>query len=72
MIGKLRILFWIGVILLVLPHLGIPDTGKTIFTIALGLVVITLSIKLRHAYKKLKFQLRHVDQPKVEENVIHG
>lgn len=61
-----------GIVLLFLPYLGIPDTTKKLLTILIGIAVIIFSIKLRHGYKKLKFQLRRVEEPQQSSEVIHG
>ncbi len=72
MIGKLRILFWTGIVLLFVPQFGIPQTFKSILTVGLGILVIVLALKLRHGYKKLKFQLRHTEEVTTQQDIIHG
>ncbi len=67
--GKLRLLLWIGIIVLFLPFFGIPDWLRTTLTIAIGVVLVYMSYSLRYAYKKLKFELRQ-QQSATEE--IHG
>ncbi len=69
MIGKLKILFWTGIVLLFLPNFGLPDFLKTIFTVVIGMLVIFLAVKLKHGYKKMKYELRHVE--KETEPIIH-
>ncbi len=58
MIAKLRILFWIGIIILFLPFFGVPDWLRTALTIAIGIVIVYLTFSLRRSYKKLRFELR--------------
>lgn len=70
MAGKLRLLFWIGIIMLFLPFFGITDWMRTTLTVILGILIIYLTFKLRYAYKKLKFELRP-RQAEVE-TTIHG
>jgi predicted dinucleotide-binding enzyme len=60
---KLQILFWIGIVLLFVPFFGIPETAKTILTIVIGMILIIISFKLKHAHKELKFRLRRYEEP---------
>lgn len=72
MIAKLRILFWIGIIILFLPFFGVPDWLRTALTIAIGIVIIYLTFSLRRSYKKLRFELRQgaiVPQPSTEPTI---
>lgn len=66
---KLRSLFWVGIIVLFLPYVGLPDGWKAVLTIALGIIIITLVFKLRREYKTLKFQLRRYQEPSIEPTV---
>ena len=68
--SKLRALFWVGVIVLFLPYIGLPDGWKAVLTIILGLTIIVLVFKSRREYKALKFQLRRYEQPSTEP-IIH-
>ena len=70
MIGKLRLLFWIGIIVLFLPYIGLPSTPKTLFTILLGVAIIVISYRLKKAYKALKYKLRQVDKDSVSQVTI--
>lgn len=63
MISKLRVLLWVGTVLIFLPFLGVPDSWKTALTIALGFVVTYMSFKLKRAYKRLRFELRQQQHP---------
>jgi hypothetical protein len=58
MVGKLRLLLWIGIVILFVPFFGVPDTLRTGLTIVIGIVVIYLTFRIKHAYKQLKFTLR--------------
>lgn len=72
MIAKLRILFWIGIVILFLPFFGVPDWLRTALTIAIGIVIIYLTFSLRRSYKKLRFELRQgaiVPQPSTEPTI---
>lgn len=63
MIGKLRLLFWIGVLMLFVPYLGITSGFKTVLTIVLGILVIYLTFGLRRGYKQMRYQMRRTEQP---------
>lgn len=63
--AKLRLLFWLGILALFVPYLGITEGIKRILTILIGAMVIYLSIKLRKGYKQLRYQLRKIEQPEV-------
>ncbi len=54
MIGKLRLLFWIGIAMLFLPFLGITNTWKMILAILIGIVLIALAFLLRKEHHNLK------------------
>lgn len=63
MIGKLRILFWIGVVVLFVPYLGITSGIRTGLTIVLGALIIWLTLRLRKNYKEIRFKLRRMEEP---------
>jgi len=68
MIAKLRFLFWLGIITLFVPYFGITEGIRKMLTIAIGILIIYLTLRLRKGYKQLKFQLRKQDdQPVVIE-----
>lgn len=71
MMGKIKLLFWIGLVMLFLPFLGIPNVWKTGLAIFIGLVLIVLSFSIRRGIKLLKFKLRRLEQPVVDQS-IHG
>lgn len=60
---KLRILFWVGVIALFVPFLGITSGMKAGLTIAIGVVVIWLTLRLRRNHKELRYKLRRLEEP---------
>ena len=62
MIGKIRLLSWIGIVLLFVPHIGLPQAWKDILTVILGICVIVLSFKLKRVYKKMKLKIREYEQ----------
>jgi hypothetical protein len=68
--GKLRLLQWVGIVVLFLPFFGVPDWLRTTLTIVIGLVLIYLAYSLRFAYKKLKFELRPQAEP--ASDIHHG
>ena len=71
MAGKLRLLVWIGIIVLFVPFFGITDWMRTVLTIIIGVVIIYLSFTLKFAYKKLKFESRPQSEPDTTP-IIHG
>lgn len=72
MIAKLRVVFWIGIVLLFVPFIGIPESGKSIITVAIGIVIIILSLKLKRAHKELKFRLRRYEEPTTTTESINA
>ena len=72
MLSKLKILFWIGIIMLFVPFLGITSPIRTGLTIVLGVLVIWISIRLRTHYKALRFRLRKFEEtPSLVDVDIH-
>lgn len=63
MFTKLKILFWIGIVLLFLPFIGITSSMKTVLTIAFGALVVWIAIRMRRQYKELRFRLRKFEEP---------
>ena len=43
------IVFTLGILLLVIPHLGIPDAWKLYFYVASGVVLVFVGYKLRRS-----------------------
>lgn len=73
MIARLRAVLWIGIVLLFVPFLGVPDWLRTIVIITIGVVLIYIFYTLRRSYKKLKFELRQgVSAPVENSSIIHG
>ncbi|HVY35888.1 MAG TPA: hypothetical protein VG982_01255 [Candidatus Paceibacterota bacterium] len=72
MIAKLRFLFWIGIVTIFVPYIGITNGIRTIFTILIGVLIIYLSIKLRKGYKELRFQIKKHDQESASVNESIG
>lgn len=62
MATKLRVLFWLGMILLFLPFIGIPATWKMILTILIGLCILRYSFIIREEYKRIRTLLRQYEQ----------
>lgn len=65
MLNKLRYLFWVGIIILFLPYIGIPNNIKSILTIILGFVIIFLSIKIKKNYKMLKLKIYQLENTNI-------
>ncbi len=63
MIPKLRILFWIGVVTIFVPYLGITEGVRTALTILIGVAIIWMSFRIRKNYKELRFRLRRLEEP---------
>ena len=71
MIGKIRLLFWIGMIVLFIPYFGIPNTWKNIALGGIGIILILISFRMRKVYKSMKFRLRRFEQSVPAEDIIH-
>jgi|GEM_PF-1397444 len=61
MIGKLRLLFWLGIVMMFLPFFGIPNTWKTVLAILIGIVLIALSFSLREKHRLLRTIIRNLE-----------
>lgn len=70
--GKLRLLLWIGIVVLFLPFVGVPDWLRAALTIVIGLVLIYLSYTIKYAYKKLKFELRPQAHEPLATDIDHA
>ncbi|MES2224963.1 MAG: hypothetical protein V4478_03175 [Patescibacteria group bacterium] len=62
MIGKLRVLFWLGIVMLFLPFFGIPNVWKTVIAIAIGIALVALAILLRTQYRAVRTIIRNLEQ----------
>ncbi len=62
MIGKLRLLFWMGIVMLFLPFFGIPNVWKTVIAITIGIALVALAILLRTQYRALRAIIRNLEQ----------
>jgi Ca2+/Na+ antiporter len=72
MIGKLKFLFIIGIVTLVLPYIGVPDSWKRIITIAFGALIIYLTFALKHEHKILRGRINRLEQPTINNDIqIH-
>jgi hypothetical protein len=71
MIGKISIVFWIGLGMLFLPFFGIPDSWKLILAVLIGIALIALSFTLRKNYKLMKYKLRKLEQQIPADIVVH-
>jgi hypothetical protein len=60
--AKLRILFWLGVVTIFVPYLGITSGIRTALTILIGALIIWLSLRMRKHYKELKYKLRKLEE----------
>jgi len=69
MIGKLRLIFWIGVVMLFLPFFGIPNTWKTILAILVGIALIMISLALRKQYRVMRMTIKMLEQ---NNETFHG
>ncbi len=69
MIRKLRILFWIGIVLLFVPFFGIHSSWKSILTVLIGVGIVYLSLSIRKDYKIIKFKLKRFEEPQVQPEI---
>ncbi len=72
MLGKLRVLFWTGIVLLFVPYIGVTEGVKTMLTIAIALVILITVFKLRRSYREMKFRLRRYEEPATTTDSIHA
>lgn len=65
---KLRVLFWLGIITLFVPYLGVTEGIRRIVTIVIGALIIYLTLRLKKGFKQLRYQAKKAeDQPIVIE-----
>jgi hypothetical protein len=70
MIAKLRLLFWLGIIMIFLSFFGIPNTWKAVIAILVGIALIIISLNLRKQYRSLRGIIRNLEHS-VAEHTIH-
>jgi heme O synthase-like polyprenyltransferase len=70
MIGKLRLLFWLGIVMLFLPFLGIPNTWKMILAMLIGIGLIALALSLRKQHRSLRHTIRTLEHS-ITESIHH-
>jgi len=51
---KLHLLFWSGIILLFVPFFGVRSPLRMIITIAIGLLILWLSVRIGREYSRLR------------------
>jgi hypothetical protein len=69
MIGRLRLVFWIGIVLTFLPFFGVPSTWKTVSAIVIGIGLMILSIALRKRYRALRLIIRNLERTATEQTL---
>ena len=62
MLSKLRTLFWLGIFMLILPFIGIPNTWKMILALIIGLGLIVLAFGMRRDYRLVRMKLKEYGQ----------
>lgn len=62
MIAPLRVVFWLGVLMLFVPFLGIPNTWKGLLAALVGILLIFCTFRIRKSYKRLKLSIRKLEQ----------
>lgn len=69
MIGGYKILLWIGVLVIILPFIGVPSIWKEFALFLLGIILVGQSLFVRHQEKLIK------DEPEedffMENNLQH-
>lgn len=53
MIGGYKLLLWIGIVVVILPFLGIPSAWKEIILFLSGMILVAQSLFVRHQEKLL-------------------
>jgi hypothetical protein len=71
MIGKLRLLFWLGIVMLFLPFLGIPNTWKMILAMLIGIGLIIIALLLRKKHRALRSVIRNLEHTITESTLHH-
>lgn len=69
MIGGYKMLMWIGILIIVLPFIGIPSLWKEIILFLVGMIFIAQSILMR--YEEKKYFERKSEKVFIENNLQH-
>lgn len=70
MIGKIRIVFWLGIVMMFLPFFGIPNTWKTVMAIIVGLLLVVIAFLLRKHYRTMRSIIKNLEHT-VAETTLH-
>ncbi len=69
MIGKFRVLFWLGIVMLFLPFFGIPNTWKTGIAVLVGIILIALSVLLRNSYRAMRIIIKNLEHTVINTTI---
>ncbi len=69
MIGGYRLLLWMGIIIIVLPFIGVPSLWKEIILFLVGLILVAQSLFIRHQEKLLLYPRNKSETVFVENNL---
>ena len=69
MVGKLRLLFWLGIVMLFLPFLGIPNTWKMVLAVLIGIILIVIAMLLRRNHRAMRIIVRNLEQTITEQTL---
>lgn len=53
MIGGYRLLLWLGILIIVLPFVGVPSLWKEIILFLIGIILVGQSLFVRHQEKMI-------------------
>lgn len=69
MIGGYRLLLWMGIIIIILPFIGVPSSWKEIILFLVGIILVAQSLFIRHQEKLLLHPQNRSEKVFVENNL---
>jgi Ca2+/Na+ antiporter len=70
MIGKVRTVFWLGIVMMFLPFFGIPNTWKTALAVIIGVTLVVIAFLLRKHYRIMRGVIKNLEHS-VAEKTFH-
>lgn len=69
MIGHVRTVLWLGVIMMFLPFLGIPNTWKAVCAVGAGVVLVYTAFNLRKHYRAMRSVIKNLEHSALQNTL---